>query len=171
MLGLSSNNGGQSTVADLDSTLTSLCKHAESLAPSSIAGLTICNPARTHIERAIFPSRPAFAEAIKAISVAPPAFGSCVQALVSGNIITCSDIEREKRFDPRWRDHCLAHGIRSLQSRPIFLRDGKPFATFVLAYCEPRPESDWSAALMAFAADAAGLAIQAEFDRASLAAE
>jgi GAF domain-containing protein len=159
------------TGGSLDSTLVALCERVESLAPGSIAGLTICNPSRTHIERAIFPKLLAFAAAIRSIPVVPPSFGSCVRAVVSGEIITCPDIEHETRFDPRWRQHCLDHGIRSLQSRPVLLRDGKPFATFVLAYREPRPESDWSIALMAFAADAAGIAIQAEVDRANLAAE
>jgi hypothetical protein len=158
--------------ASLDDALTSLCERVERLAPGSIAGLTICNPARTHIERAIFPGLPAsYSGAITMIPLSPTNFGSCVQAVAAGEIITCPDIEGETRFDPRWRQLCLDHGLRSLQSRPVYLRDGKPFATFVLAYREPREETAWNAALMTFAADAAGLAIQDELDRTNIAAE
>ena len=52
----------------------------------------------------------------------------------------------------------------ALQSRPVYLRDRKPYGTFVLAYREPRNETDWDAALMTFAADAAGLIIQSDLD-------
>ena len=92
-------------------------------------------------------------------------------AVVRGEIITCPDLEKETRFDPRWQRLCLDHGLRSLQSRPVYLRDGKPFATFVLAYREPRPETDWNVALMTFAADAAGFVLQDNLDRAAIAAE
>jgi hypothetical protein len=161
-----------SRFASLDDALASLCERVETLAPESIAGLTICNPARTHLERAIFPKLPAsFSGAITDISLVPVDFGSCVKAVTSGEVITCPDLASEARFDPRWRQLCLDHGLRSLQSRPVLLRDGKPFATFVLAYREPREETAWNAALMTFAADAAGMAIQSDLDRLSLATE
>ena len=148
-----------------DDALISLCSRVEALAPGSIAGLTICNPSRTHLERAIFPRLPEFAAAIAAIPLSPSDFGSCVQAVAQGTIITCTDIEQEQRFDPQWRRLCLDHGIRALQSRPVYLRDRLPYATFVLAYREPRGENEWSAALMTFAADAASLTLQNDVDR------
>jgi len=148
----------------LDGALTSLCDHVEALASGSIAGLTICNPARTHLERAIFPQLPKFAAAITTIPLSPSNFGSCVQAVASGEIITCPDIAQEKRFDPQWQRLCLDHGIRSLQSRPVYLHDRKPFATFVLAYREPRDETEWNVALMTFAADASSLILQSDAD-------
>ena len=121
----------------VDEALTALCTRVEQLAPQSIAGLTICNPARTTLERAIFPKLPAsFSGAITAIPLDPANFGSCVYG-GRGEIITCPDLEKETRFDPRWQRLCLDHDLRSLQSRPVYLRDGKPFATFVLAYREP----------------------------------
>jgi GAF domain-containing protein len=155
----------------LDNALISLCDRVEALASGSIAGLTICNPSRTHIERAVFPRLPQFAAAICAIPLSPPDFGSCVQAIAHGEIITCPDIAEESRFDPQWRRLCLDHGIRSLQSRPVYLRERKPYATFVLAYRLPREETDWDAALMKFAADAAGFIIQSDLDRTNIAAE
>jgi len=160
-----------SRYGSLDEVLTALCERAEHLAPGSVAGLTICNLARTRIERALFPSLPEFASAIRDVPTEPVNFGSCVQAVTSGDVITVADIARDTRFDPRWQRLCLDHGLRSLQSRPVFLRDSKPYATFVLAYREPREESAWNATLMTFAADAAGLAIQEDLDRHNLAAE
>jgi hypothetical protein len=153
--------------ASVDDALSSLCGRVESLAPESIAGLTICNPSRTHLERAVFPRLPKFADAIKSIPLSPSDFGSCVRAVARGEIITCPDIAEETRFDPLWQRLCLDHGIRSLQSRPVLLRDGKAYASFVLAYREPRGETDWNAALMAFAADAAGHVIQSDLERVS----
>ncbi len=165
------NNSLKNGQASLDDALVSLCEHVEALAPGSIAGLTICNPSRTHIERAIFPKLAQFSAAIAAIPLVPADFGSCVNAVVSGKVITCSDIVEEKRFDPQWQRLCLEHGLRSLQSRPVYLRDGRPYATFVLAYRQPREETGWDIALMKFAADAAGLIIQSDLDRANIAAE
>jgi GAF domain-containing protein len=157
--------------ASLDDALVSLCDHVEALASGSIAGLTICNPSRTHIERAIFPKLAQFSAAIVSIPLVPTDFGSCVKAVASGQVITCPDLATETRFDPQWQRLCLEHGLRSLQSRPVFLRDRKPYATFVLAYRHPRDETDWDVALMTFAADAAGLIIQSDLDRTNIAAE
>lgn len=155
----------------LDDALISLCDRVEALATGSIAGLTICNASRTHIDRAIFPRLPEYAAAITAIPLSPINFGSCVRAVAQGEIITCPNIAEERRFDPQWQRLSLDNGIRSLQSRPVYLRDGKPFGTFVLAYRQPRTETDWDIALMKFAADAAGLIIQSDFDRINVAAE
>jgi len=53
----------------------------------------------------------------------------------------------------------------------VYLREHKPYTTFVLAYRQPREETGWDVALMKFAADAAGLIIQSELDRTNIAAE
>ena len=106
-----------------------------------------------------------------AIPLSPVNFGSCVRAVARGEIITCPDIAEEQRFDPQWQRLSLDNGIRSLQSRPVYLRDGKPFGTFVLAYRQPRAETDWDVALMTFAADAAGLILQSDLDRTKVAPE
>lgn len=136
--------------------LGNLCTKVEALAPGSIAGLTISNAAYTHIERALFPKLPySFSAAITHVPLEPSGFGSCVKAISTGTTITCPDIETDRLFDPRWRQICLSHGLRAIQSRPVYV-DGKPRGTFVLAFREPKPETEWDAALMAFAADAAG---------------
>ena len=157
----SPNNPLQSCYGSLDDALISLCDHVEALATSSIAGLTICDPSRTRIQRAIFPRLPQYAASIVEIPLSPSNFGSCVQAVTLGEVI----------IEPQWQRLGLDHSIRSLQSRPFYLREGKPYGTFVLAFRQPRKETDWDVALMKFAADAAGLIIQSDLDRTNIAAE
>ena len=85
----------------------------------------------------------------------PTHTGSGVQPRKFGHpTITCPDIENDTLFDPRWRQVCLKHGLKAIQSRPVYVR-GKPRGTFVLAFREPRAEQEWDVALMSFAADAA----------------
>jgi len=135
--------------------LQNLCSRVEALAPGSIAGMTISNEGQTHIERALFPTLPfSFSAAITHVPLQPSGFGSCVKAIARGETITCPDIARDTLFDPRWRQVCLDHGLKAIQSRPVYV-DGKPRGTFVLAYRHPKPESEWDATLMTFAADAA----------------
>jgi len=136
--------------------LIKLCEHVESLAPGSAAGMTLTDADLTHIERAVFPSLPeAFSLALTDVPLEPSSFGSCVKAIAWGKAIICPDIEADTVFDPQWRKVCLDFGLKSVQSRPVYV-NGKPRGTFVLAYRDARPESDWDAALMTFAADAAG---------------
>lgn len=149
---------------EIDIALGRLCPRIEALAPGSAAGVTLCNANRSQIDRGIFPSLdPSFSAAISAISTAQPYFGSCVEAVATGAVITASDIATESRFDPAWRELCLAYGIRSLQSRPVIV-DGEAIGTFVLAYPEPRDESEWDAALMEFGADAVAQIVKGSED-------
>jgi GAF domain-containing protein len=141
--------------------MRTLCSKVEGLAPGSYAGMTVSNSGHTHIERALFPTLPfSFAAAITHVPLEPADFGSCVKAIARGQPITCPDIENDKLFDPRWREVCLAHGLKAIQSRPVYV-NGKPRGTFVLAFRQPRAEQDWDVALMSFAADAASQVLSA----------
>jgi hypothetical protein len=141
-------------MADL-SRLIKLCHHVEALAPGSAAGMTLTDQDHTRIERALFPSLPAsFSTALTDVPLEPSGFGSCVKAIACGEPITCPDIPADRIFDPAWREVCLSYGLKSIQSRPVYV-NGKSRGTFVLAYRDARPESEWDGALMSFAADAA----------------
>jgi GAF domain-containing protein len=141
--------------------MRTLCSKVEGLAPGSYAGMTVSNSGHTHIERALFPTLPySFAAAITHVPLEPADFGSCVKAIARGQPITCPDIENDKLFDPRWREVCLAHGLKAIQSRPVYV-NGKPRGTFVLAFRQPRAEQDWDVALMSCAADAASQVLSA----------
>lgn len=147
--------------------LGQLCLKVERLAPGSIAGLTISDSSFNRIQHAMFPALPSsFSAAITGVPLEPVDFGSCVKAISAGTPITCPDIENDKVFDPRWRKVCLEHGLKSIQSRPIFL-NGRSRGTFVLAFRQPKPETEWNVALMTFAADAASEALsELTFDQA-----
>src|SRR3954471_5555328 len=141
--------------------LADLCSKVEALAPGSFAGITVSNSDGTHIERALFPTLPySFSAAITHVPLEPSDFGSCVKAIARGQPITCPDIENDKLFAPRWREVCWAHGLKAIQSRPVYV-NGKPRGTFVLAFRQPRAEQDWDVALMSFAADAASQVLSA----------
>jgi GAF domain-containing protein len=146
-------------MADL-SDLVGLCRKLESLAPGSFAGMTLTDENHSYIEQALFPSLPdSFSQALTDVPLNPSSFGSCVKAIACGQTITCPDIEADRLFDEKWRSVCLGYGLRSIQSRPVYV-SGRARGTFVLAYREPKPESEWDGALMTFAADAAGDVLQ-----------
>jgi hypothetical protein len=135
--------------------LSKLCTHVEALAPGSAAGLTLVDAGNTRIECAFFPSLPdGFSAALTDVPLEPSGFGSCVKAIATGRTITCADIQADQLFDPNWRKVCLDYGLKAIQSRPVRVA-GRARGTFVLAYRESRPESEWDVALMTFAADAA----------------
>lgn len=139
--------------------LRDLCTHVEALAPGSAAGLTFVDSGGTHIGEAFFPSLPdGFSIALTDIPLEPSGFGSCVRAIATGETITCPDVQVDQVFDPRWRQVCLSYGLQAVQSRPVYVA-GHARGTFVLAYRAPRLESQWDAALMNFAADAASEAL------------
>ena len=141
--------------------LAKLCLNVERLAPGSIAGVTISDRTFNRIEWALFPTLPfSFSKAITDVPLKPIDFGTCVKAISVGKPITCPDIESDRLFDPRWRSVCLEHGLKSIQSRPVYV-DGKARGTFVLAFRETKLESDWNTALMTFAADATSEALSA----------
>ena len=151
-----------------DQSIRALCKRFETLAPGALAGVCIADANRTQIVRSVFPGLPeTFESAITAIPMAPPYFGACNAVIREGAVITCHDLSRETRFDAQFVQLCLQHGVRALQSWPVYGRDKRPVGTFVIGYGESRTEKDFDAALMKFAADAVSELLQAEIDSQS----
>jgi GAF domain-containing protein len=145
-------------MADL-SGLIELCRKLESLAPGSVAGMTLTDQEHTRIAQAFFPSLPeSFSLALTDVPLQPSNFGSCVKAIACGQTIICPDIEADRSFDDKWRKVCLDYGLKAIQSRPVYV-SGQARGTFVLAYKVPKPESEWDGALITFAADAASDAL------------
>jgi hypothetical protein len=149
----------------LEVSIASLCDRVERLAPGCRTGVCIANPERTALERAFFPNLPpSFQSRIKDIPMAPPYFGSCTAAMDGDVIITCHDMASEARFDERFVATCVQHGVLSLQSRPVYGRDGKPIGTFVMTFTEPRVATDFNVAVMDFAAEAVSALLQRDLD-------
>ncbi|HET7888400.1 MAG TPA: GAF domain-containing protein [Bradyrhizobium sp.] len=118
--------------------------------------------------RAVFPNLPpTFQSAIKGLPMRPPYFGACTAAMDGNEVITSHDLTTETRFDERFVQLCIGHGIRALQSRPVLGRDRFPIGTFVMGYSKPADVRDFDIALMEFAADAIGTVLQAHWDGAA----
>jgi len=109
----------------------------ERLQPGSVAGVTFLDPARSRFVGGFFPTlEPAFAKGLSGASTAPPFVGSCAMSVGQGETVTCLDVKNDSRFTKPWRDHCLAHGLASLESCPVL--DGRTtIGTFVLGFSSP----------------------------------
>ena len=149
----------------LESSILSLCNRVEAMAPRSRAGVSIASVDRTRLARAIFPSLPTtFQSSIRDLAMGAPYFGACTAAMDGNAIITSQDLTKEDRFDERFVEVCILHGIRSLQSRPVHGRGKHPIGTFVMGYAQPADLRDFDVTLMEFAADAAGVLLQKHLD-------
>lgn len=149
----------------LEDAIAAICNRVEAMAPHSRTGVSIASGDRSRLSRAIFPNLPStFQAAIKDLPMGAPYFGACTAAMDGDLVITSCDLADESRFDERFVRLCIDHGIRSLQSRPVYGRARKPIGTFVMGYDQPREDRDFDVALMDFAADAVGTLLQKELD-------
>ena len=66
------------------------------------------------------------------------AAGPCASTARNGEAVIVEDIARDQRWlGSRWRDNCLAHGLRSCQSKPIIDFEGRIVGTFAIYYQLP----------------------------------
>lgn len=129
-------------------------------------GVCIASPDRRRLVKSVFPNLPeTFQSSIKDLPTGPPYIGSCTAAMDGNTVITSQDLSTDTRFSEFFVNLCIQHGVRSLQSRPVYGREGRPIGTFVLGYAQPRELRDFDGALMEFAADAVGALLQEELDR------
>jgi hypothetical protein len=95
----------------------------------------------------------------------PPYIGCCTAAMDGREIITIHDMETESRLSDFFIATCLAHGIKSLRSRPVYGRQREPIGTFVMGYGEASDDQRFGMPFLEFAADAVGAMLQQELDR------
>ncbi len=141
-----------------DRVLRELCIGIERLVPDAVAGVTVLDRAARSFELAIFPSLEKFESAIPGLRVANRP-GSCAVAIYFGEIVTSDDIANDTRFQDEWRELNLAHGIRAIQSRPVFSPEGTSLGTFVLGYRELRKAAEFDEEIVALGTNLAGLAL------------
>ena len=61
------------------------------------------------------------------------AAGPCASTARQGEAVLVLDIESDQRWiGSRWRDNCLAHGLRSCHSKPIVDSEGRIVGTFAI---------------------------------------
>lgn len=109
-----------------------------------------------------------FGEGIEGLPIDGTPRGSCSTAIFEGRPVECADVARDDRFSQKWRDHCLAHGVKACRSTPVFGIDGKAVASFVLLFDEPREADAWELRLAQFGAHVAGIVLMRERSSATL---
>lgn len=150
----------------VEAAIASICNRVAILSPGCKTGVCIASPERSKLERSVFPNLPeSFQATIKDLPMGPPYIGCCTAAIDGDTIITVHDLRLESRFSEFFVRTCLNHGIKSLQSRPVYGREQKPIGTFVMAYGEASADQRFDAPFMAFAADAVGALLQRKLDR------
>ena len=66
------------------------------------------------------------------------AAGACASTARNGEALIVEDIAKDRRWiGSRWRDNCLAHGLRSCQSKPIIDLEGQIIGTLALYHQLP----------------------------------
>jgi len=149
-----------------NSSIAAVCNRVEAMALRAKTGVCIASPDRRRLVKSVFPNLPeTFQSSIKDLPTGPPYIGSCTAAMDGNTVITSQDLSTDTRFSEFFVNLCIQHGVRSLQSRPVYGREGRPIGTFVLGYAQPRELRDFDGALMEFAADAVGALLQEELDR------
>lgn len=142
--------------------LRALSQLAEGDLAGAKAGYVLVDATRKVIGEAVFPSLPpSFRDSIVNIGVCAPYVGTCIEAICTGNPVTCPDILADARFDHKWRDVCLRAGIKAVRSEPISNAESNAVeGTFVVAFQERASREQWDAALMANYATLASEAIR-----------
>ena len=132
----------------LENTLAQLASLAEEALPGACAGYTFVDEDQTCVRAAVFPSLPAtFQDALALTPLTEPFIGSCVQSIRTGANVVSNDILADMRFDGKWREVCLTHGLKSLRSTPI-KTGGRVEGTFVIGYQETSHDARWNGDLM-----------------------
>lgn len=153
--------------APLEAAIASICNRTEVLVPGCRTGVCIASPDRSRLERSIFPNLPGtFQATIRDLPMGPPYIGCCTAAMDGDTVITVHDISLESRFSEIFIRTCIEHGIRALQSRPVYGTGQTPIGTFVVGYGDVSDDQRFDVPIMAFAADAVGALLQRELDRA-----
>ena len=128
----------------LENTLSRLAQLAEERLPGARAGYTMVDADQTCVRGAVFPSLPAsFQNALAFTPLTEPFIGSCVQSIRTGQNVVSNDILGDMRFDGKWRELCLTHGIKSLRSTPMGV-SGRVEGTFVIGYLDTSFDSRWN---------------------------
>jgi hypothetical protein len=132
----------------LEGTLAQLAQLAEDSLPGARAGYTMVDDDETCVRSAIFPSLPpTFQDALAYTPLTEPFIGSCVQSIRTGLSVVSNDILGDMRFDGKWREICLKHGIKSLRSTPLKTAR-RVEGTFVIGYLETSNDTRWTGDVM-----------------------
>ncbi|HEX6965630.1 MAG TPA: ATP-binding protein [Gemmatimonadaceae bacterium] len=153
----------------LDACLAALCAAVTQLDARVHAAVLVADEERRTFLRPVAPELPAsFTSGLEGAPIGEAALGTCGLAVHSGTPVSCVDIEHSATWSESWRSLCLAHGIRSCHSTPVFDGTGAPCASFVLCFVDPRTPAEWESRLADFGAHVAGIALERARTEAAL---
>lgn len=152
----------------LSDILENLVLLIEKQSPGMLCSVLLLSDDGNHIRHGAAPSLPE--DYVKAIDGAPigPKNGSCGTAMFRGVPVIVTDI----LADPLWEDYrelATASGLRACWSTPILSGVGKVLGSFAMYYREPRTPTGEESRLTEVATRIAGLAIERQTNRETLA--
>ena len=154
--------------APLSQILDRLVKLIEAQAPDMLCSVLLLSDDGDHVRHGAAPSLPEdYVNAVDGSAIGPK-HGSCGTAMYRGEPVVVTDIFS----DPLWEDYreiAAATGLRACWSTPILSGRGKVLGSFAMYYREPRTPTGDEAGLTDVATRIAGLAIEHNAARESLA--
>lgn len=154
--------------APLSQILDRLVKLIEAQAPDMLCSVLLLSDDGDHVRHGAAPSLPEDYVAAVNGSAIGPKNGSCGTAMYRGEPVFVTDIFT----DPLWEDYreiAASTGLRACWSTPILSGRGKVLGSFAMYYREPRAPTGDEAGLTDVATRIAGLAIEHNAARESLA--
>ena len=149
--------------------LDALCRFFETAAPGCVCGVYPIEWSGPTFQNAVAPSLPAsYLASVEGLSVRLDVAPCGIAALERSQVIV-EDIAS----DPRWnessyRDHVLAHGLRSVWSTPISSLEGRVLGTFCIYRRDPATPSVHVQELIAQITHIASIAINRARNEAAL---
>ena len=153
----------------LPDVLDALCRFFETAAPGCVCGVYPIEWSGPRFQNAVAPSLPgSYLAPVEGLPVRLDVAPCGIAALERSQVIV-EDIAS----DPRWnessyRDHVLAHGLRSVWSTPIFSLEGRVLGTFCIYRRNPATPSAHVQELIAQITHIASIAIDRARNEAAL---
>ncbi|HEY6677063.1 MAG TPA: PAS domain-containing protein, partial [Terrimicrobium sp.] len=166
--------------APLDQVLDNLALAAESEANGLSCEIWVIDSALGIITHSAGPSLPEIIRPAIGAKIGESVVSPCALAARKGETTIVEDIESDQRWlGSRWRDDCLAHGLRSCQSQPIIDLEGRIIGSFAIYHrfpdalprCEPVATMATLFANIAIAHHRNGIASQEKEQQFQLAVE
>ncbi len=151
----------------LDECLSALCEAIPRLNPGVRASVLIADEPGKKFNRPVAPNLlPSFSEGLEGAPINDLAIGTCGTAVYSGQSISCTDIQNDKKWSEDWRNLCIRHNILACHSTPVFDGECEPIGSFMLCFNEARKPNSWELRLAEFGTHIASIAF--ERDRSNL---
>src|SRR5579863_2468190 len=150
----------------LSEVLANIAELVESQAEGMSCTIWLPDEDGKELHCAAAPSLPGFSAHVGTMSVGPKG-GSCGTAIYRRESVYVTDILTDPAWD-LYRDRMSPYGIRSVWSRPLFTREGKPLGTFSINYHEPRNPGANDLKLIENASYITGIAIERHMSEQAL---